>query len=162
MSISEHKHVCEPDAEPARRVEIFTGAGRRRKRKRRLSPRASRMAFELAMWRAATAFLVASGLCRPGLDQTAPPVLQWRLSALPRYLPTADVERLIAHATYRTHSTCATGRHCCSLHGSAYVQAMSAAYALTTSTGVPAPCACAVRAGGAFACRYPRTSATRR
>ena len=41
-------------------------------------------------------FLAASGLCRPGLDQAVPPVLQWRLSALPRYLPTADVERLIA------------------------------------------------------------------
>ena len=34
-------------------------------------------------------FLAASGLCRPGLDQAVPPVLQWRLSALPRYLPTA-------------------------------------------------------------------------
>ena len=41
-------------------------------------------------------FLAASGLCRPGLDQAVPPVLQWRLSALPRYLSTADVERLIA------------------------------------------------------------------
>lgn len=41
-------------------------------------------------------FLAASGLCRPGLDQAVPPVLQWRLSALPRYLPAADVERLIA------------------------------------------------------------------
>jgi site-specific recombinase XerD len=41
-------------------------------------------------------FLAASGLCRPGLDHAVPPVLQWRLSALPRYLPTADVERLIA------------------------------------------------------------------
>lgn len=30
MSISEHKHVPEVDAGPARRVEIFTGAGRRR------------------------------------------------------------------------------------------------------------------------------------
>jgi site-specific recombinase XerD len=41
-------------------------------------------------------FLAASGLCRPGLDRAVPPVLQWRLSVLPRYLPTADVERLIA------------------------------------------------------------------
>lgn len=41
-------------------------------------------------------FLAASGLCRPGLDQAVPPVLQWRLSALPRYLPTADVDRMIA------------------------------------------------------------------
>ena len=30
MSISEHKHVSEGEAAPARRVEIFTGAGRRR------------------------------------------------------------------------------------------------------------------------------------
>jgi hypothetical protein len=31
-------------------------------------------------------FLAASGLCRPGLDQAVPPVLQWRLSTLPRDL----------------------------------------------------------------------------
>jgi transposase len=30
MSISERKHVSEDEASPARRVEIFTGAGRRR------------------------------------------------------------------------------------------------------------------------------------
>ncbi len=30
MSISEHKHVSEGEAVPARRIEIFTGAGRRR------------------------------------------------------------------------------------------------------------------------------------
>lgn len=41
-------------------------------------------------------FLAASGLCRPGLDQAVPPVMQWRLSALPRYLPSADVERVIS------------------------------------------------------------------
>jgi len=41
-------------------------------------------------------FLAASGACRPGLDQAVPPVLQWRLSALPRYLPAGDVERVIA------------------------------------------------------------------
>ena len=40
-------------------------------------------------------FLAASGVCRPGLDRAVPPVLQWRLSALPRYLPAADVERVI-------------------------------------------------------------------
>jgi site-specific recombinase XerD len=47
-------------------------------------------------------FLAASGLCRPGLDQAVPPVVQWRLSALPRYLPTADVERLIASCDLAT------------------------------------------------------------
>jgi len=47
-------------------------------------------------------FLAASGLCRPGLDQAVPPVLQWRLSALPRYLPSADVERMIASCDLAT------------------------------------------------------------
>jgi integrase/recombinase XerD len=41
-------------------------------------------------------FLAASGLCRPGLDQAVPTIPQWRLSALPRYIGSADVERLIA------------------------------------------------------------------
>lgn len=41
-------------------------------------------------------FLGASGLCPPGLDQAVPIIPQWRLSALPRYIDAADVERLIA------------------------------------------------------------------
>jgi integrase/recombinase XerD len=41
-------------------------------------------------------FLAANGACRPGLDRAVPAVPQWRLSALPRYLVAADVERLIA------------------------------------------------------------------
>jgi site-specific recombinase XerD len=41
-------------------------------------------------------FLSAQGACRPRLDQAIPVIPQWRLSALPRYLPPADVERLIA------------------------------------------------------------------
>jgi integrase/recombinase XerD len=41
-------------------------------------------------------FLAAQDTCRPWLDRAVPTVPQWRLSALPRYLPTADVERLIA------------------------------------------------------------------
>jgi site-specific recombinase XerD len=40
-------------------------------------------------------FLTAQGICRPWLDRAVPTVPQWRLSALPRYLPPADVERLI-------------------------------------------------------------------
>ncbi len=40
-------------------------------------------------------FLVARGECRPWLDQAVPGFANWRLSALPRYLPAADVERLI-------------------------------------------------------------------
>jgi transposase len=30
MSISEHKHLSEPEWAPTRRIEVFTGAGRRR------------------------------------------------------------------------------------------------------------------------------------
>ncbi|MCP3420141.1 site-specific integrase [Bradyrhizobium brasilense] len=40
-------------------------------------------------------FLAGAGLCRPNLDHAVPPVLQWRLSSLPRYLAAADVERVI-------------------------------------------------------------------
>jgi len=41
-------------------------------------------------------FLAARGACRPGLDQAVPPVPEYRLSTLPRYLPMDDIERLIA------------------------------------------------------------------
>lgn len=41
-------------------------------------------------------FLAGVGLCRPNLDHAIPPVLQWRLSSLQRYLAAADVERVIA------------------------------------------------------------------
>jgi integrase/recombinase XerD len=41
-------------------------------------------------------FLAAHGACRPWLDRAVPTIPQWRLSALPRYLPLTDVERLIA------------------------------------------------------------------
>ena len=41
-------------------------------------------------------YLVAHGQCRPGLGRAIPTVPQWRLSAMPRYLPTEEVERLIA------------------------------------------------------------------
>ena len=40
-------------------------------------------------------FLAAHGVCQPWLDRAVPAIPQWRLSALPRYLPTPDVERLI-------------------------------------------------------------------
>ena len=41
-------------------------------------------------------YLSAHGLCRPWLDRAVPVIPKWRLSARPRYLPSADVERLIA------------------------------------------------------------------
>ena len=47
-------------------------------------------------------FLTASGRCRLWLDHAVPTVPHWRLSALPRYLPVADVERLIASCDVET------------------------------------------------------------
>jgi integrase/recombinase XerD len=41
-------------------------------------------------------FLAARDACSPWLYQAVPTVPHWRLSILPRYLPMADVERLIA------------------------------------------------------------------
>jgi site-specific recombinase XerD len=41
-------------------------------------------------------FLAAAGLSRPGLEHAVPSVPYWRLSSLPRYLCSADVERVIA------------------------------------------------------------------
>jgi len=47
-------------------------------------------------------FLAASGLCRSGLDHAVPTIPQWRLSALPRYLPGSAVEQLIASCDLTT------------------------------------------------------------
>ena len=47
-------------------------------------------------------FLATRGECRPGLDHAVPTVPQWRLSALPRYLLPADVERVIASCDMTT------------------------------------------------------------
>jgi len=41
-------------------------------------------------------FLIANGTCRTGLDGAVPTIAMWRLSALPRYLPAADVNRIVA------------------------------------------------------------------
>jgi integrase/recombinase XerD len=40
-------------------------------------------------------FLATSGACQPGLDHALPPVAEWRLSSLPRYLDAQQVTRLI-------------------------------------------------------------------
>lgn len=40
-------------------------------------------------------FLIARGDCAVGLDYAIPAVARWRLTALPKYLPAHDVERLI-------------------------------------------------------------------
>lgn len=41
-------------------------------------------------------FLIADGKCLPGLEAAIPVLAHWRLSSLPRYLPSEDVERVIA------------------------------------------------------------------
>ena len=41
-------------------------------------------------------YLIAQGVCRTGMDDAVPTFAMWRLSALPRYLPATDVERVIA------------------------------------------------------------------
>jgi site-specific recombinase XerD len=40
-------------------------------------------------------FLVAHGVCQPGIEGAVPAVAQWRLSSLPLYLLPTDVEKLI-------------------------------------------------------------------
>jgi site-specific recombinase XerD len=52
--------------------------------------------------RAFLRFLAAEGRCRPHLDRALPTVPEWKLSALPRYLEAADVERLIASCDVST------------------------------------------------------------
>jgi site-specific recombinase XerD len=46
--------------------------------------------------RAFVRFLIAQGQCQVGLDVAIPAIGGWRLSALPRYLPAADVERVLS------------------------------------------------------------------
>jgi hypothetical protein len=41
-------------------------------------------------------YLTAQGLCPVGLDAAIPTIAGWKLAALPWYLPTADVERVVA------------------------------------------------------------------
>jgi len=41
-------------------------------------------------------YLIAEGKCRGGMDDAVPTIAMWRLSALPRYLPAADIDRVIA------------------------------------------------------------------
>ena len=46
-------------------------------------------------------FLATSGACQPGLDHALPPVAEWKLSSLPRYLNAQQVARLV--------DSCSTG-----------------------------------------------------
>lgn len=47
-------------------------------------------------------YLVATGQCQVGLDAAIPTIAGWRLSALPRYLPAADVDRVLAACDPKT------------------------------------------------------------
>ena len=46
--------------------------------------------------RAFVRYLIAQGRCPVGLDAAIPIIAGWRLASLPRYLPAADVERVLA------------------------------------------------------------------
>lgn len=48
-------------------------------------------------------FLVATGVCRPGLLGAIPRVPQWRMATLPRYILNDDVERVISSCDPTTH-----------------------------------------------------------
>jgi len=52
--------------------------------------------------RAYLRFLASNGRCLAGLDRAIPTVPQWRLSALPRYLPQDEVERVIDSCSAET------------------------------------------------------------
>jgi site-specific recombinase XerD len=52
--------------------------------------------------RAFVRFLITSGLCPAGLDGAIPTLAYWRLSALPRYLQTEEVERIVAACSPNT------------------------------------------------------------
>ena len=56
----------------------------------------SRGKLIISVMRVFLRYLITQGLCRPGLDNAIPTLAMWRLSALPRYLPAADVDRIIA------------------------------------------------------------------
>ena len=51
-------------------------------------------------------YLSVAGKCSPSLTTSIPTVAQWRLSSLPRYLPAADVERVVAACDPSTAKGC--------------------------------------------------------
>jgi integrase/recombinase XerD len=46
--------------------------------------------------RAFLRFLIATGRCPPGRDHAMPTIAGWRLASIPRFLPEADIARLLA------------------------------------------------------------------
>ena len=41
-------------------------------------------------------YLIAEGISPPGLDNALPPIASWRDTSLPRFLPSSDIERVVA------------------------------------------------------------------
>ncbi|MDD5580996.1 MAG: tyrosine-type recombinase/integrase [Methylobacter sp.] len=41
-------------------------------------------------------FLIATGHCKPGLDAAIPPIAEWPLARLPRYISLEELERVLA------------------------------------------------------------------
>jgi integrase/recombinase XerD len=62
----------------------------------------NRIQFLATVLRGYLRFLVARGICQPGIDEAIPAIAQWRLSSLPLYLPPADVEKLIMACDQKT------------------------------------------------------------
>ena len=105
-------------------------------------------------------FLAARGACSPWLDQAVPTVPHWRLSALPRYLPMADVERLIASCD-RAEVRAASGIRLFSFSWHVLVCGPVTFWPCVsaTSTGKTAQSGFPARADGS-ACRYRKMPAT--
>ena len=53
--------------------------------------------------RAYLRFLSLEGLCAPDLDKTVPIIAQWKLSSMPRYITSNDVESVINSCDIHTH-----------------------------------------------------------
>jgi site-specific recombinase XerD len=79
----------QPNRYTARALRDFV-----RRHSMRAGKRQSAKVITTAM-RAFMRYLIAEGLCRPGMDDAIPTIAVWRLSTLPRYLPAADVNRII-------------------------------------------------------------------
>ena len=69
---------------------------------RRRVTTAARMLFLVRALRMFVRFLVATSRCPSHLEGSVPSVPHWRLATLPRYLATADVDRVLADQTATT------------------------------------------------------------
>jgi integrase/recombinase XerD len=93
-------------------------------------------------------YLIAQGQCQAGLDAAIPTIAGWRLSALPRYLPAADVERVLA--------ACDSSYSC---HVWACVQGTSMPCVSQISIGRRLPSKSLANRVASLSCRYRKRSA---